>query len=102
MAIKHKSDNLGQGFPDWETPQFVKDAMGRAVAANFNQYCRSFGEPSLVNALAKYYSPLVGREIDPLSEVTTSVGATEALFAVMQSLIDVGDEVLTLEPAFDM
>lgn len=40
LAMQHKSDNLGQGFPDWETPQFVKDSMDRAVAANFNQYCR--------------------------------------------------------------
>lgn len=63
---------------------------------------RSPGEPSLVTALANYYGPLVGREINPLTEVTTSVGATEALFAIMQSLVDPGDEVLVLEPAFDM
>jgi aspartate/methionine/tyrosine aminotransferase len=92
----------GQGFPDWETPQFVKNAMDRAVAENHNQYCRSAGEPSLVGALAKHYSPLMGREIDAMTEVTTSVGATEALFAIMQSLIDPGDDVLILEPAFDM
>lgn len=76
--------------------------MDRAVAENFNQYCRSAGEPSLVDAIAKHYGPIVGREIDPLTEVTTSVGATEALFAIMQSLIDPGDQVLVLEPAFDM
>lgn len=55
-----------------------------------------------MDALAKYYGPLLGRAIDPMTEVTTSVGATEALFAIMQSLIDPGDEVLVLEPAFDM
>lgn len=76
--------------------------MTRAVEGNFNQYCRSAGETSLVEAVAKFYGPLVGREIDPLSEVTTSVGATEALFAIMQSLIDPADEVVVLEPAFDM
>ena len=102
LAIKHKSDNLGQGFPDWETPQFVKNAMNRAVANNFNQYCRSAGEPALVDALATFYGPLVGRKIDPLTEITTSVGATEALFAIMQSLLNPGDEVVVLEPAFDM
>ena len=65
-------------------------------------YCSSAGEPALVEAVAKFYGPLIGREINPLTEVTTSVGATEALFAIMQSLIDPGDEVLVLEPAFDM
>jgi kynurenine--oxoglutarate transaminase/cysteine-S-conjugate beta-lyase/glutamine--phenylpyruvate transaminase len=102
LSIKHKSVNLGQGFPDWESPAFVKDALSKSVQANFNQYCRSGGEISLVTALAKHYSPLVNRTIDPLNEVTTSVGATEAIFAIMQSLINEGDEVVVLEPAFDI
>lgn len=84
---------MGQGFPDWESPRFVKDAMINAVNGNFNQYCRSGGDTALVEAVAAYYSPLIGRQIDPLLEVTTSVGATEAIFAIMQSLIDPGDEV---------
>jgi aspartate/methionine/tyrosine aminotransferase len=65
----------------------------RAVNENFNQYCRSAGEINLVQSLAKHYSPLVGREIDPLTEVATSVGATEGLFAIMQALLNEGDEV---------
>jgi aspartate/methionine/tyrosine aminotransferase len=76
--------------------------MCNAVRGNFNQYCRSRGDLALVNALSKHYSPLVGREIDPLTEITVSVGATEGLFAIMQSYLNPGDEVVTLEPAFDM
>lgn len=76
--------------------------MVTAVTTNFNQYCRSGGEMTLVEALATHYSPLIGRTIDPLTEITTSVGATEALFAIMQSMINPGDEVILLEPAFDM
>ena len=94
--------NLGQGFPDWEAPDFVKEALKTAVDDNFNQYCRSAGEASLVETLADHYSPLVGRTIDPLTEVTTSVGATEALYAMMQATINEGDEVVILEPAFDI
>lgn len=56
----------------------------------------------MVNALAEHYSPLIKRELNPLTEITISVGATEALFAIMQALINEGDEVLTLEPTFDM
>lgn len=81
---------------------FVKEAMGKAVMSNFNQYCRSEGDVKLVETLAKHYSPLVGRTINPLTEVTVTVGATEALFATMQALLNEGDEVVVLEPTFDM
>jgi len=101
LALKHKSVNLGQGFPDWETPSFVKNSMIDAINKDHNQYCRSGGEINLVEALAKFYSPLVGREINPLTEITTSVGATEAIFALTQAVINEGDEVIVLEPAFD-
>ncbi len=66
--------------------------MHRAVDENFNQYTRSAGHLPLVQALAKRYSPLYGRSIDPLREITVGVGATETLFAAMQSLLNEGDE----------
>jgi aspartate/methionine/tyrosine aminotransferase len=102
MAVKYNSENLGQGFPDWESPDFVKEALCSAVKNNANQYCRSGGDLPLVQELSRHYSPLVGREIDPLTEVTISVGATGALFAIMQSILNPGDEVVALEPAFDI
>ncbi len=98
LAIKHNSINLGQGFPDWESPAFCKEAIIKAVNNNFNQYCRSAGELSLVNALAKHYSPLINRDINPLTDITISVGATECLFAIMQAYIEQDDEVIMLEP----
>jgi kynurenine---oxoglutarate transaminase / cysteine-S-conjugate beta-lyase / glutamine---phenylpyruvate transaminase len=102
LAVSLGSVNLGQGFPDWDTPDFVKKSLSNAVNSNHNQYCRSAGDPELVETLAKHYSPLVGREINGLTEITTSVGATEALYALMQATINDGDEVVTLEPAFDV
>jgi aspartate/methionine/tyrosine aminotransferase len=76
--------------------------MCNSVRRNFNQYCRSRGDIALVTALGKHYSPLIGRDLDPLNEITVSVGATEGLFAIMQSYLNPGDEVVTFEPAFDM
>ena len=102
LANRHKAVNLGQGFPDWHAPEFIKEAMTTAVRGNHNQYCRSGGEISLVHALAEHYSKLIGRQIDPLREITTSVGATEGIFAIMQAFINEGDEVVVLEPAFDI
>ena len=101
LAVKMKAVNLGQGFPDWAAPEFVKESLKVATTADHNQYARSAGDVVLVEALASHYSPLVGRKIDPLSEVTISVGATEALYALMQAVINEGDEVVVLEPAFD-
>lgn len=102
LAITHKAVNLGQGFPDWESPTFCKDAMIRAVHSNFNQYCRSAGEINLVNAVSTHYSPLLNNSIDPLTEVAISVGSTECFFAIMQAYIEEDDEVVMLEPAFDI
>lgn len=102
LSVKHGSCNMGQGFPDWESAPFIKEAMTKAVSANFNQYCRSEGDLKLVETLANYYGKQIGRVIDPKTEVTVSVGATEGLFAIMQSFLNEGDEVVVLEPAFDM
>ena len=59
---------------------------------------------SLVKVLAEKYTTLFGldRPLDPLTEITTSVGATEGIFAAMQSLLNEGDEVILFEPAFDI
>ncbi|KAA0172792.1 hypothetical protein FNF27_05772 [Cafeteria roenbergensis] len=95
--------NLGQGFPDWAAPDFVKEAMVNAVTIrNDNQYTRSAGHPSLVQKLARLYSGWLGRAVDWESEVTVTVGATEALFALTQSLLGAEDEAVILEPSFDI
>ncbi len=53
--------NLGQGFPDFPAPAFIKEAAQQALARDFNQYSRGAGHPRLVNAIARVYSPLFGR-----------------------------------------
>lgn len=90
LSQRLKTVNLGQGFPDWNAPAFIKQAIVDAVMNDSNQYCRSGGENSLVHALAAHYGPLVGRVINPLTEVTTSVGATEGIFAIMQAYLNKG------------
>jgi len=95
--------NLGQGFPNWPAPAFVKEAMVEAVMVDEeNQYTRSAGHPALVKALASRYSRWLGREVDWQKEVTVCVGATEALFALTQALMSPGDEAVIIEPGFDI
>ena len=94
--------NLGQGFPDWQPPAFVLEQAQEALATGFNQYTRPAGHPPLVEVLARRYSKHLGREIDPATEVAVTVGASQALYLTLQALVDPGDEVILLEPAFDL
>ena len=101
LSLEYDAINLGQGFPDFPAPDFVIEAARTALASGYNQYARSAGHPRLVNALAAVYSPVFGRELDPLTEIVVTTGATEGIFATMQGLVDPGDEVILIEPFYD-
>lgn len=100
-AIEHDAVNLGQGFPDFEGPEFIREAAVEALRAGHNQYARSFGVPPLCRAIAAHQQRHYGSEHDPDAEITVYSGATEAIFAAMQALCDVGDEVVLFEPYYD-
>jgi len=101
LALSHGAVNLGQGFPDFAPPGFVLDAARRAATGEDQQYSRGPGNPHLVRALAEDLGPSFGRELDPMTEITVTVGATEGLFAAIQALVEPGDEVILLEPFYD-
>ncbi len=101
LAIEHNAVNLGQGFPNFPAPDFVKEAAQQAIGDDLNQYARSAGQFRLVNALSKVYGPLFGRELDPQREIVITTGATEGIFATVQALVEAGDEVLLIEPFYD-
>uniref|UniRef100_A0A673ANZ2 Kynurenine--oxoglutarate transaminase 3 n=1 Tax=Sphaeramia orbicularis TaxID=375764 RepID=A0A673ANZ2_9TELE len=103
LAADYKAVNLGQGFPDFSPPKFVQDAFCEAVRGGpqMQQYTRAFGHPHLVKSLAKFFSRIVGHEIDPFEDILVSVGAYQALFCAFQALVDEGDEVIIVEPFFD-
>jgi aspartate/methionine/tyrosine aminotransferase len=101
LAVQHQAINLGQGFPDFEGPDFVKEAAARAIHDNLNQYAPSHGTPRLRAAIAHDWEHRYGNALDPDLEVTVTTGATEALFISMLAFIDPGDEVLFFEPFYD-
>src|SRR3954462_3379568 len=69
LALQHNAVNLGQGFPNFPAPDFVKAAAQQAIGADVNQYARSAGHPRLIKALANVYSPLFQRELNPMTEI---------------------------------
>lgn len=101
LANEAGAINLGQGFPNFAAPDFVKQAAIAAIEADLNQYTRSQGHPRLVHALANLYGPLFQRTLNPMTELVVTSGATEGIFATMQALVEPGDEVILIEPFYD-
>lgn len=101
LANRHGAINLGQGFPNFDGPDFVKEAAGRAMAEGKGQYARSAGVVELVEGIARRFGADTGLAPDPLAEVTVTSGCTEALAAAMLGLVDPGDEVVVIEPYYD-
>jgi kynurenine--oxoglutarate transaminase/cysteine-S-conjugate beta-lyase/glutamine--phenylpyruvate transaminase len=105
IAQEHDPVNLGQGFPDWLPPKFAVDSLVEAVldsAQSPHQYTRPAGHPNLVGQLARRYSIHLKKEIDPMEEVAVTVGASQALYLSLQTLVQPGDEVVLFEPFFDL
>ena len=101
LAVEHDAINLAQGFPDFDSPAFVRDAAKAAIDAGHNQYPRTFGTPPLCEAIAEWWKRSTGLSIDPGSEVTVTSGCTEALAAAFLGLMNPGDEVILFEPFYD-
>ncbi|GAA0996675.1 pyridoxal phosphate-dependent aminotransferase [Subtercola frigoramans] len=93
--------NLGQGFPDEDGPAEVLDTARRAISQGQNQYPPGRGIAELRHAIAEHQKRFYGLELDAETEVLVTAGATEALAATILSLVDDGDEVVTLEPFYD-
>ncbi|XP_073043691.1 uncharacterized protein [Primulina eburnea] len=101
LAIKHGAINLGQGFPNFDGPEFVKEAAIQAIRDGKNQYARGYGVPNLNSAVAERFKKDTGLVVDPEKEVTVTSGCTEAIAATILGLINPGDEVILFAPFYD-
>ncbi len=101
LSARHGAINLGQGFPDFPGPAFVKDAARRAIDADLNQYAHPHGVEPLRKAIAEDWLARFGREVDPVRQVTVTSGATEAIFDIILALLEPDDELIAFEPFYD-
>ncbi|MGV9242493.1 pyridoxal phosphate-dependent aminotransferase [Streptomyces sp. NPDC003710] len=102
LALSTGSINLGQGFPDTDGPEQVREAAVRALRdGRGNQYPPGPGVPELRTAIAEHQRRRYGLGCNPDTEVLVTAGATEAIAAALLALLEPGDEVIALEPYYD-
>ncbi len=102
LAARTGSINLGQGFPDTDGPEEIREAAVRALReGRGSQYPPGPGVPELRAAVAEHQQRRYGLAYDPDSEVLVTAGATEAIAAALLALVEPGDEVIALEPYYD-
>jgi N-succinyldiaminopimelate aminotransferase len=101
LATTTGSVNLGQGFPDADGPDDLREIAVAAIREGRNQYPPGNGIPELRHAVAAHQRAWYGIELDPETEVLVTVGATEAIAATLLALCEPGDEVVMFEPSYD-
>jgi aspartate/methionine/tyrosine aminotransferase len=101
LAIQHDAVNLGQGFPDFDGPEEVKEAAAKAMRDGHNQYAPMIGIPSLGTGIAADFFATTGIQANPNTDITVTSGCTEAIAATLLGLLNAGDEVIVFEPFYD-
>ena len=101
LAKEHNAINLSQGFPDYPISNELMDSVTQAMKDGFNQYAPMIGLPELRNALASKIQKLYQANINPDTEITITPGGTYSIYTSLTTILEAGDEVIVLEPAYD-
>jgi len=101
LAAEKHAVNLGQGFPDFDCDPKLIDGVNNAMREGLNQYPPMAGVAPLREAVAAKIETLYGRRYDPVSEITVTAGATQAILTIILATVHAGDEVIVLEPCYD-
>lgn len=101
IAMKHGSVNLSQGFPDFDPPVELKDALRKVAEGSIHQYAVTWGAANFRQALARKQSRLMGLDINPETEVVVTCGSTEAMIASLLTVTNPGDKVIVFSPFYE-
>ncbi|MCM8512214.1 aminotransferase class I/II-fold pyridoxal phosphate-dependent enzyme [Acinetobacter bereziniae] len=101
MAQRLNALNLSQGFPDFDAPPALLQALSQATLDGFNQYAAGDGLLALREQLAQLFLKRDQLQLDPLTEITITPGATIGIFSVIQAIINPDDEVIIFDPSYD-
>ncbi|MBQ5755294.1 MAG: pyridoxal phosphate-dependent aminotransferase [Oscillospiraceae bacterium] len=93
--------NLSQGFPDFDPPRPLLDALAKAAHAGPHQYAITYGAVEMRKALARKHGAALGRQIDPEQEIVVTCGGTEAMMSAVMTVCDPGDKVIVFSPFYE-
>ncbi|WP_254411765.1 methionine aminotransferase [Dyadobacter diqingensis] len=101
LAEDHKAINLAQGFPEFDCAPDLQKLVDKYIRQGKNQYAPMAGVLALREAISRKVFEATGTEYHPVSEITITSGATEALYVAISTVVNPGDEVIVFEPAYD-
>ena len=101
ISNRYGAINLSQGFPDFDPPKEMLDALAKAAYAGPHQYSITFGAKNFRDALAEKQGKTIGRTIDPETEIVVTCGGTEAMMCAMMTICNPGDKVMVFSPFYE-
>ena len=101
ISDEYGAINLSQGFPDFDPPQEMLDALAKVAHEGPHQYPITFGAENFRQALAKKQGKAINREINPETEIVVTCGGTEAMMAAMMTIVNPGDKVIVFSPFYE-
>jgi len=101
VSQQYGAVNLSQGFPDFDPPKEILDRLAEIAHDGPHQYSVTWGAQNFREALAQKQSRLMGRQIDPNSEIVVTCGSTEAMMAAMLTVTNPGDKVIVFSPFYE-
>lgn len=101
ISNQYGAINLSQGFPDFDPPKPMLDALAKAAFDGPHQYSITFGAKNLRQALAEKQGRAIGRQIDPETEIVVTCGGTEAMMCAMMTICNPGDKVMVFSPFYE-
>ncbi|MDD3471980.1 MAG: aminotransferase class I/II-fold pyridoxal phosphate-dependent enzyme [Syntrophaceae bacterium] len=101
ICNEYNGCNLAQGFPDFDPPSEIMEAAISAIKCGYNQYAVTFGEPHFRQAISAKVLEYNKIKCDPVTDITVTCGATEAMIATLKAIINPGDEIIIFEPFYE-
>jgi aspartate/methionine/tyrosine aminotransferase len=101
LANQHGSINLAQGFPDFEPPDALVEALIKASRGPHHQYTITWGAVRFRHALAAKIGRFTGLDVDPERHIVTTCGSTEAMIVAMMTACNPGDKVIVFSPFYE-
>lgn len=101
LSREHNAVNLAQGFPDFPSPEFIKNSAIEAIKKDINQYSYTWGSTKLRRAISERYLKKYKFPFDPEKGITICCGSTEAMISSLMAILNPGDEVIIFEPFYE-